>query len=593
MKIGRILMLVVGALFALSALGLLAGAAGLAWANNIQRDGGYLTSPLERFTVDAPALTTSGPGHGGPNEMVEDQIPAGFPAGDLASVMVRGSAVDPGAEIFLGIADRTDVASYLAGVRHRELTDVDYDPFRPEYREVAGTATPDPPAGQGFWVASAAGSGTQELTWAATPGDWTVVVMRADGGVLKAADVQAGVRSDLLGPLAVGLLTGGIVLLLLGAGLIVAGAIGLGRQAQAERGPVELGPVERQGVGPRDGAQGHVGPASAAQGLARAAAHGPGPAGWGHGVPTAPPPAGGPSPASDDYRPYPVRLTGHLDPGLSRWMWLVKWFLAIPHLFVLLLLGIAMFVTSIVAWFAILFTGRYPRSLFEFNVGVMRWHWRVAFYAFSVVGTDRYPPFTLARTDYPADLEVEYPERLHRGLVLVKSWLLAIPQLLVVAALTGGTLFASGEWDGDRGGGQAAAGGSAGWASWEAERQPGISLLAVLVLVAAVILLFTGRYRRPLFDLIMGLNRWIVRVGAYVWLMRDEYPPFRLDAGPIEPAEGSAPPDFWPDATPGPPVGDGSVPDDLPRQTPPEIRPSGPPMPPPTGGSTPGGGTGA
>ena len=120
---------------------------------------------------------------------------------------------------------------------------------------------------------------------------------------------------------------------------------------------------------------------------------------------------------------YPARLTGYPDPDLSRWLWLVKWLLAIPHFIILFFLWFALVVVTIAAWFAILFTGRYPRSLFNFSVGVVRWNWRVSFYAYGALGTDQYPPFTLARTDYPADFDVDYPERLSRGLVLVKSWL--------------------------------------------------------------------------------------------------------------------------------------------------------------------------
>ena len=80
---------------------------------------------------------------------------------------------------------------------------------------------------------------------------------------------------------------------------------------------------------------------------------------------------------------------------LNRWLPLVKWLLAIPHYIVLFFLGIAAFVCVVIAWFAILFTGRYPRGLFDFVVGVARWYNRVLGYAFTLV-TDRYPPFSLA-----------------------------------------------------------------------------------------------------------------------------------------------------------------------------------------------------
>jgi hypothetical protein len=213
-----------------------------------------------------------------------------------------------------------------------------------------------------------------------------------------------------------------------------------------------------------------------------------------------------PAPIPVDRPAYPVRVDGHLEEPLSRWLWLVKWFLAIPHIVVLIPLWIAFVAVTIAAFFTILVTGRYPKAMFDFNTGVMRWTWRVGFYAFAAIGTDRYPPFSLQPDpDYPADLAIERPERLSRGLVLVKWWLLAIPQYLVVTVLTGGI------------------GVHAGGA------------VSALVLVAGVILLVSGSYPGVLFDVIMGCNRWANRVLAYGALMTDEYPPFRFDAGGTDP----------------------------------------------------------
>src|SRR4051812_30096888 len=93
--------------------------------------------------------------------------------------------------------------------------------------------------------------------------------------------------------------------------------------------------------------------------------------------------------------PYSLRLEGHLDEPVSRWLWLVKWLLAIPHFVVLFFLYIGAVFVWLVALFAILFTGRSPRGLFDYMVGVMRWTWRVSFYTYSALGTDPYPPFTL------------------------------------------------------------------------------------------------------------------------------------------------------------------------------------------------------
>ena len=214
---------------------------------------------------------------------------------------------------------------------------------------------------------------------------------------------------------------------------------------------------------------------------------------------------------------YPLHVDAELEGRLSRWLWLVKWLLVLPHYVVLVFLWAAFVLLSVLAFFAIVVTGRYPRAIFDFNVGVLRWSWRVGYYAYSALGTDRYPPFTLEEVpDYPAHLSVDYPEHLSRGLVLVKWWLLAIPQYIVVGFFAGG--WGSGE-DGWRGGG----------------------LMPFLSLVAVVILAFTARYPGHLYDFLLGLARWVARVMAYAALMTDQYPPFRLDMGGQHPPTAKIP----------------------------------------------------
>lgn len=229
---------------------------------------------------------------------------------------------------------------------------------------------------------------------------------------------------------------------------------------------------------------------------------------------------------------YPVSVEGTLDEPLSRWLWLVKWLLAIPHVVVLFFLVIGSIFATIAAWFAILFTGKYPRGLFDYNVGVMRWGWRVAFYTYDALATDKYPPFTLQDDpDYPARLNVAYPENLSRLLVLVKAWLLALPHYLIVAFFIGGTIsLATGD---------------------ERIQYSSPGLIGVLAVIAGIVLLFTGKYPETLFNLIMGLNRWVYRVAGYALLMTDEYPPFRLDMGGAEPGPAAPPEPIMPKLSTG------------------------------------------
>jgi hypothetical protein len=269
------------------------------------------------------------------------------------------------------------------------------------------------------------------------------------------------------------------------------------------------------------------------------------------------------------HRPYPIRVEAQEHPNPSRALWLIKWAAALPHYIVLVFLWAAFVVLSVVAFVAILVTGRYPRAIFDFNVGVLRWTWRVNYYAYGALGTDQYPPFSLAPDPtYPADLTVEYPEHLSRGLVLVKWWLLALPHYLIVGILAGGAAWAAERTDGPY------------WA-W------GGGLIGLLALIAAVVLAFTGRYPQGIYDLVLGLNRWVLRVAAYAGLMTDEYPPFRLDAGPHDPGSGvqlmSGPPAPAPTGIGAGDAGSPTSGVDLGKQPPTTPPPTGPTG---TGGST-------
>jgi Domain of unknown function (DUF4389) len=193
-----------------------------------------------------------------------------------------------------------------------------------------------------------------------------------------------------------------------------------------------------------------------------------------------PEPAGPPSPI------YPAGLEITYPPELNRWLPLVKWLLAIPHYIALFFVGILALFVHVYAFFAVLFTGRYPRGAFDFVVGVLRWGFRVA--AYVQLMTDDYPPFTLEDDpSYPLRVDVEYPEHVDRWRPLV-HWLLAWPYLIVAAALY-----------------------------W---------LTGLLTIVAFFTVLFTKRIPRDIFELMVPGLRWNLRGTAYAYFTTTRYPPW-------------------------------------------------------------------
>ena len=450
MSAGRIVLLVLGCIAALLSLAFLAGGGVLAWEHTTQRDDdGYYTTRHETFLTEGYALRS-------------DDLDLGtegpdwlFEEGRLATIRLQGDSAEPGKQLVLGIGPAEAVERYLDGVEHDLIEDFDLDPFEVRYRHITGSRTPDPPEEQTFWAASGVG----EVEWDVDEGRWMAVAMNSDASRGIVAEVSIGAKSDLIIWVALILL-----------------ALGLGFGALA----AFLIAVSVRGTG---AAVTEVAPAAAAL------------------------------PAEAGTDAYPVQVVGELDAQLSRWLWLLKWLLLIPHLIILAFLWAAFVVVTVIAFFAILVTGRYPRALFGFNVGVMRWTWRVAWYGYGGLGTDRYPPFTLSDVDYPARLFVPYPERLSRGLVLVKWWLLAIPHYIVISFFVG--------------------------PGWWYDQWHGPGLLGVLVFFAGVVLLVRSRYPRGIYEFVLGMDRWVVRVVAYAALMRDEYPPFRLGASPAPPSERS------------------------------------------------------
>jgi hypothetical protein len=215
--VGRVALIVLGTVGALLGLALLVGGGFLLWADRTEREDGYLTTPTERFVTSSYALTRT-----------RLEVDADGPAwlwndNWFGKIRVRGESA-AGKLLFIGIAPEPAVARYLGDVAHANVEDIEVDPFRVRYRAIAGGPPQGPPTAQHFWAVSASGVGQQTVTWEVREGDWSVVLMNADGSRGVVADVDLGAKLSFLLWLAVGLLLGGGFVLVGSAALIILAA---------------------------------------------------------------------------------------------------------------------------------------------------------------------------------------------------------------------------------------------------------------------------------------------------------------------------------------------------------------------------------
>ncbi len=468
--VGRILLVILGSLVALIAAGLLVAGGAILWADLTQRDDdGYLTTPTGLLETESYAITSES------IDLFETDTSGDWVLSENFLGRVRITGESTRTDVFIGIAETDDVEAYLDGVEHAEVRDVDFDPFEVRYRLFAGGEPPGPPGEQTFWAASASGSGKQTVTWKAESGEWTVVLMNADASDGVAADVSVGAKVSFLLWLAIGLLIAGVLVLAVGVLLIVVGA--------------------------------------------RGATSGPAPA------PAALPAAAG--------RPtvYPVALRGELDPQLGRWLWLVKWLLAIPHYIVLAFLWIAFWVLSDRRVLRDPLHGPLPAR--DLRLQRRRAALDVARRLLLVLGAgDR--PLPALHAGRRRGLPGLAPRRLPGAPLALAAARQVAPR--DPAPDPGRDLRR--RLGLGLGHGPATRSGASG--SPDSSASSSSSRLSSCSSPEAI--------PRSLFDFALGLDRWVFRVAAYVSLMRDEYPPFRLDMGPGEPTEPAEPAETPPPA---------------------------------------------
>jgi hypothetical protein len=228
---GRAVATVAGAIAAFVAFGLIVAGGVLLYGNSQKDRDGYASTGADRFHTRTYALATD-------DLDVNTDLPGWLlDDGALGHVRLKATSRD-GKPIFVGIAPTKDVDAYLRGTSHTTVTDVEYPDFHATYAPHDGDR-PAPPVPQRFWSASANGGGTQTLEWKVRDGNWSVVVMNADGSASVDANVSAGSDVPWLGAAGWTALGGGILFMAIGGALIYAGV----RRPRDERAPATLAPA--------------------------------------------------------------------------------------------------------------------------------------------------------------------------------------------------------------------------------------------------------------------------------------------------------------------------------------------------------------
>jgi hypothetical protein len=216
MKKSSIALVVTGSLASLLAAGLLAIGGLALWGDSQKDSDGYLSTDTHQFEAGTRALAT---------ENLDVDLDVGdwvMDTNDLGKARVQVESRDD-KPVFVGIARTSDVENYLQGVSHSTLTDVDTSPFEASYDDHSGDRRPVAPAESNIWTASQQGSGKQTLNWEIKDGDWSVVVMNADGSAGVDADISTGANIPFLDDIGWSAIGSGGFVLIVGVALLVMG----------------------------------------------------------------------------------------------------------------------------------------------------------------------------------------------------------------------------------------------------------------------------------------------------------------------------------------------------------------------------------